>query len=29
VARAILWVVTQPPHVEVHDVLMRPTAQKN
>jgi NADP-dependent 3-hydroxy acid dehydrogenase YdfG len=29
VARAILWVVTQPPHVEVHDVLVRPTAQKN
>jgi NADP-dependent 3-hydroxy acid dehydrogenase YdfG len=29
VARAILWAVTQPPHVEVHDVLVRPTAQKN
>ena len=29
VARAILWVVTQPPHVEVHDVLVRPTQQKN
>jgi len=28
VARAILWVLTQPPHVEVHDVLMRPTEQK-
>ena len=29
VAEAILWVVTQPPHVEVHDVLVRPTAQRN
>src|SRR5262249_7638336 len=29
VASAILWVVTRPPHVEVHDVLVRPTAQKN
>lgn len=28
VARAILWVVSQPPHVEVHDVLVRPTAQR-
>ena len=28
VARAILWVVTQPPHVEVHDVLVRPTAPR-
>jgi len=29
VADAILWVVTRPPHVEVHDVLMRPTGQRN
>jgi 17beta-estradiol 17-dehydrogenase / 3beta-hydroxysteroid 3-dehydrogenase len=29
VAEAILWIVTQPPHVQVHDVLVRPTAQKN
>ena len=29
VARAIVWVLTQPPHVEVHDVLLRPTQQKN
>ncbi len=29
VADAIVWAVTQPPHVEVHDVLVRPTAQKN
>ena len=29
VAAAILWIVTQPPHVEVHDVLVRPTAQRN
>jgi len=24
-----VWVVTRPPHVEVHDLLVRPTAQKN
>jgi len=29
VAAAILWTVTRPPHVEVHDVLLRPTAQRN
>lgn len=29
VAAAVLWVVERPPHVEVHDVLVRPTAQKN
>jgi 17beta-estradiol 17-dehydrogenase / 3beta-hydroxysteroid 3-dehydrogenase len=29
VARAILWTLTQPPHVEVHDVLVRPTQQRN
>jgi len=29
VAEAILWVVTRPAHVEVHDVLVRPTAQPN
>jgi len=29
VAEAIVWVLTQPPHVEVHDVLVRPTEQKN
>jgi NADP-dependent 3-hydroxy acid dehydrogenase YdfG len=29
VAEAVLWVVTRPSHVEVHDVLVRPTAQKN
>jgi len=29
VAAAILWAVSRPPHVEVHDVLVRPTAQKN
>ncbi len=29
VATAILWAVSRPPHVEVHDVLVRPTAQKN
>jgi NADP-dependent 3-hydroxy acid dehydrogenase YdfG len=29
VAAAILWVVSRPPHVEVHDVLLRPAAQRN
>src|SRR5213593_3011908 len=29
VAEAIVWVVTRPPHMEVHDLLVRPTAQKN
>ncbi|HJQ83388.1 MAG TPA: SDR family NAD(P)-dependent oxidoreductase, partial [Candidatus Binatia bacterium] len=29
VAEAVLWVVTRPAHVQVHDVLLRPTAQKN
>jgi NADP-dependent 3-hydroxy acid dehydrogenase YdfG len=29
VARAIVWILAQPAHVEVHDVLVRPTAQRN
>ena len=29
VAESILWIVTRPPHMEVHDLLVRPTAQKN
>jgi len=29
VAEAVLWVVTRPGHVQVHDVLLRPTEQKN
>ncbi len=29
VAEAIRWIVTRPPHMEVHDLLVRPTAQKN
>jgi len=29
VAEAIRWMVSQPPHVEIHDVLVRPTAQRN
>jgi NADP-dependent 3-hydroxy acid dehydrogenase YdfG len=29
VAEAIRWIVSQPPHVEVHDVLVRPTAQRH
>jgi len=29
VAEAVLWVVTRPAHVQVHDVLLRPTEQKN
>jgi NADP-dependent 3-hydroxy acid dehydrogenase YdfG len=29
VAEAIRWIVSRPPHVEVHDVLVRPTEQRN
>ncbi|HZP42792.1 MAG TPA: SDR family NAD(P)-dependent oxidoreductase [Candidatus Binatia bacterium] len=29
VAEAILWVLRRPPYVEVHDLLVRPTAQRN
>ena len=29
VAEAVLWVIRRPPHMEVHDVLVRPTAQRN
>lgn len=28
VARAVLYAIEQPPHVDVNDVLIRPTAQK-
>ena len=29
VAAAVLWIIGRPSHVEVHDVLLRPTAQQN
>ena len=29
VAEAIVWIVSRPPHMEVHDLLVRPTAQRN
>ena len=29
VAEAIVWIVTRPAHMEVHDLLVRPTAQRN
>jgi NADP-dependent 3-hydroxy acid dehydrogenase YdfG len=29
VAEAIAWIVSRPPHMEVHDILVRPTAQRN
>ncbi|MGH3052433.1 MAG: SDR family oxidoreductase [Gaiellaceae bacterium] len=29
VARAVLYVVSQPPHVDVNEILIRPTAQSN
>jgi 17beta-estradiol 17-dehydrogenase / 3beta-hydroxysteroid 3-dehydrogenase len=29
IAEAIVFIVTRPAHVEVHDVLVRPAAQKN
>ena len=28
VARAVLFAVSQPPHVDVNEVLLRPTAQQ-
>ena len=27
VAQAVLWALSAPDHVDVHDILMRPTAQ--
>jgi NADP-dependent 3-hydroxy acid dehydrogenase YdfG len=27
IARAILYAVTQPPHVDVNELLVRPTSQ--
>ena len=29
VARAVMYAVTQPPHVDVNEILVRPTAQSN
>jgi NADP-dependent 3-hydroxy acid dehydrogenase YdfG len=29
VAEAVRWILAQPAHVEVHDVLVRPTEQRN
>jgi NADP-dependent 3-hydroxy acid dehydrogenase YdfG len=29
VAEAIRWIVSRPAHVEVHDILVRPTEQRN
>jgi NADP-dependent 3-hydroxy acid dehydrogenase YdfG len=28
IARAVLWAVDQPPHVDVNEILVRPTAQQ-
>jgi NADP-dependent 3-hydroxy acid dehydrogenase YdfG len=28
IARAVMWAVTQPPHVDVNEILVRPTAQE-
>ena len=29
IARAILYAVSQPPHVDVNELLIRPTSQEN
>lgn len=29
IARAVMYAVSQPPHVDVNDILIRPTAQDN
>ena len=29
IARAVLYAVAQPPHVDVNEILIRPTAQPN
>ncbi len=29
IARAIMFAVQQPPHVDVNEILIRPTAQPN
>jgi NADP-dependent 3-hydroxy acid dehydrogenase YdfG len=29
IARAIMYAVTQPPHVDVNEMLVRPTSQEN
>ena len=29
VAEGVLYLLSQPPHVQIHDLLMRPTAQPN
>jgi NADP-dependent 3-hydroxy acid dehydrogenase YdfG len=28
VARAVMFAVSQPPHVDVNEILVRPTAQE-
>jgi len=29
IARAVLWAVSQPPHMDVNEILVRPTAQES
>ena len=29
IARTVMWAVAQPPHVDVNEILVRPTAQSN
>jgi NADP-dependent 3-hydroxy acid dehydrogenase YdfG len=29
IARAVMFAVSQPPHVDVNEILVRPTAQRN
>jgi NADP-dependent 3-hydroxy acid dehydrogenase YdfG len=28
IARAVLYAISQPPHVDVNEILVRPTAQE-
>jgi NADP-dependent 3-hydroxy acid dehydrogenase YdfG len=29
IARTVMWAVVQPPHVDINEILVRPTAQSS